>query len=69
MRHLEVQLKNKIPVYGIINIHTKKWVLDCFDDPRLFAEAEEALDYKTKCLDYNNDNFKVETWDYGVNNE
>lgn len=69
MRYLEEEFKNKKPLFGIFNIYTKQWALDCFDEPRLFTDPQQALDYKNACIDYNNDNFKIEMWNYGVSNE
>jgi hypothetical protein len=46
-------------VFGIFDVAAKEWVLDCFDDPRLFLTHAHAQEYRKLCKDYSSARFEV----------
>ena len=50
------------PIFGIFDLEQKDWVLDCFDDPRVFLTPESAEKYRTNCVNYNSTRFEVREW-------
>lgn len=56
-------LDKGIPLFGLWNILTKEWALDCFDYVRLFANEIDAHEFKTICSTYNCDTYEIKLWD------
>ena len=46
--------------YGIYDIINDAWILDCFDEPRLYETPEEAEEFRTTVLN--------DKWELGMNN-
>lgn len=59
-------IKNNVQLYAIQNIHTKVWIVDCFDYVRLYLTEQEALEDKKKyyLMPYTELDYEVKPWSY-----
>lgn len=49
--------------YGIYDLESKEWTLDCFDYPRLWNDTALAEGYRVACLTYNSGRYEVREYE------
>jgi len=45
--------------FGIFDLRGQSWVLDCFDEVRLFPDLKSAEDYCTLCKTYSFEDYEA----------